>query len=174
MTTLHSCEKIDLKSMFSSGESEHAGLVDDVPPTAPDWANMARAAWDAPGWQAAAAEYHNKNHQSAAKIEPERLQRLHRLMDNDVSLERAWSELNDQRRRGEAAATTVEAVMFGLRRGVGALQEPATRRRLSELNEEQVCEVYRRVQQFKHAPAWTEADADSLLDLWNDHVGQVA
>jgi hypothetical protein len=37
-------------------------------------------------WKAApraAAEHHNKNHQSAAKIEPERLKRLRRLMDND-------------------------------------------------------------------------------------------
>jgi tRNA A37 N6-isopentenylltransferase MiaA len=159
---------------YFRGEPEHAGLVDDVPPTAPDWAGMAHAAWDAPGWQALAAEYHNKNHQSAAKIEPERLQRLPRLMANDLSLEQAWSELNHQRRRGEAAATTVEALMFGLRRGVGALKELATRPRLSELNKDQVCEVYRRVQQFKHAPAWTEADADSLLDVWNDHVGQDA
>jgi len=27
---------------YSRGELEHAGLVDDVPPTAPDWADMAR------------------------------------------------------------------------------------------------------------------------------------
>src|SRR6266446_5388231 len=87
---------------YSRGEPEHAGLVDDVPPTAPDWADMARAPWDAPGWKAAAAEYHDNNHQSVAKIEPERQQRLRRLMDDDVSLERAWSELNGQRRRGEA------------------------------------------------------------------------
>jgi hypothetical protein len=91
---------------YSRGEPEHTGLVDDVPPTASDWAHMARAASDAPGRQAA-AEY-NKNHQSAAKIE---LQRLRYLTDNYVSLKRAWSELNDQRRRGEAAATTVEALM---------------------------------------------------------------
>jgi tRNA A37 N6-isopentenylltransferase MiaA len=158
---------------YSRGEPEHAGLVDDVPPTPPDWADMARAAWDAPGWQEAAADYH-KNRQSAAKIEPERLQRLRRLMDEDVSLERARSELNDQRLPGEAAAMTVEALMFGLRRGVGALKEPATNRCLSELSKEQVCEVYRRVQQFKHAPALTESDADRLLELWNDHVGQDA
>jgi RecB family exonuclease len=35
-------------------------------------------------------------------------------MDDDVSLERAWSELNGQRRRGEAAATTVEALAYSL------------------------------------------------------------
>jgi hypothetical protein len=34
-------------------------------------------------WKAAprTAEHHNKNHQSAAEIEPEGLKRLHRLMD---------------------------------------------------------------------------------------------
>jgi hypothetical protein len=84
--------------------------LDDVPPTAPDWADMARAPWDAPGWKAAAVEYHDNNHQSVAKIEPERQQPLRRLMDDDVSLERAWSELNGQPSRGEAAATTVEAL----------------------------------------------------------------
>jgi hypothetical protein len=87
---------------------------DDVPPTAPDWVDMARAPWDAPGWKAAAAEYHDNSHQSVATIEPERQQRLRRLVDNDVSRERAWSELNGQRRRGEAAATTVEALAYSL------------------------------------------------------------
>jgi hypothetical protein len=64
--------------------------------------------------------------------------------------------------------------MFSLRRGVGALaDEPATQRRLSELSEEQVCEVYARVQKFKPriAPAWSEPDADVLLVLWRD-LGQ--
>src|SRR5262249_22301411 len=150
-----------------------AGLAGQGPPTPPDWPTTPAAAGDAPGGQGAPADYH-KNRQSAAKIEPERLQRLRRLMDEDVSLERGWSELNDQRLPGEAAAMTVEALMFGLRRGIGALKEPATHRRLSELSKEQVCEVYRRVQQFKHAPAWTEADADRLLELWNDHGGQDA
>jgi hypothetical protein len=60
--------------------------------------------------KSAAVEYHDNNHQSVAKIEPERQQPLRRLMDDDVSLERAWSELNGQPSRGEAAATTVEAL----------------------------------------------------------------
>jgi hypothetical protein len=96
---------------YFCGAPDNVGLVDDAPPTAPDWpdvADMARASWDA---QEAAAEYHNKNHQSAAKIEPPRPQCLRHLMHNDLSPERAWSELNGQRRRGEAVATTVEALM---------------------------------------------------------------
>jgi hypothetical protein len=90
---------------YFCGAPEHAGLVDDVTPAELDWTHMARAPSDASARQAA-AEHHNKSHQSAAEIEPERLHRLRPLMDNDVSLKRAWSEFNDdQRRRGEAAAT---------------------------------------------------------------------
>jgi hypothetical protein len=92
------------------GAPEHDGLVDDATPAAFDWTHMARAASDTSERQAA-AEHHNKSHQSAAEIEPERLQRLRHLMDNDVSLKRAYSEFNDQRRRGEAAATSIEALM---------------------------------------------------------------
>jgi hypothetical protein len=81
----------------------------------------------------------------------------------------------DNPRHDGAASSTVEALMFSLRRGVGALAEPASQRRLSELSEEQLCEVYARVQKFKEriAPAWSEADADGLLALWRD-LGQDA
>jgi hypothetical protein len=34
---------------YSRGEPEHAGLV-DVPPTAPDWADVAASAWEVPSW----------------------------------------------------------------------------------------------------------------------------
>ena len=57
-----------LKTPDNNYSRGHAGLVDDAPLTSPDWEDMARAAWDAPGWQAAPAEYHN-NHQSAVKIQ---------------------------------------------------------------------------------------------------------
>jgi hypothetical protein len=151
---------------YSRGEPEHARLV-DVPPTAPDWADMARAAWDALAWQAAAAEYHNKNHQSAAKIEPERLQRLRHLMDNDVSLERAWSELNDQRRRGEAATAAVEALIYSLRRGVDALAEPDTARRLAELSDDQLLAVGERLRRLKPkiARVWSADEVATLIQF---------
>src|SRR5262249_41952578 len=155
------------RNKYSCGEPEHVGLVDDVPPTAADWADMARAAWGAPGWQAAAAEYHNNNHQSAAKIEPERLQRLRRLMDNDVSLERAWSELNNQCRRGEAAAAAVEALVYSLRPGVDALAEPDTARRLAGLSDDQLLQVGERLRRLKPkiARAWSGDEMAVLMQL---------
>jgi hypothetical protein len=150
-----------------SGQPEHARLGDDVQPTVVDWADMARAAWDGPGWRAAAAECHNKNYQSAAKIEPERLQRLRHLMDNDVSLERAWSELNDQRRRGETAAATVEALVYSLRRGVDALAEPDTARRLAELSDDQLLQVGERLRRLKPqiARAWSADEVATLIQF---------
>jgi hypothetical protein len=102
-----------------------------------------------------------------------RIARLRELLADDVLIERAWFELNVRAYRGRAAPATVEALMYDLRRGISALAEPAARRRLSELSEEQLCEVYARVQKFKRnvAPAWSETDADALLVLWRD-LGQ--
>jgi transposase len=77
---------------------------------------------------------------------------LRTLLEDDVSLERAWDEINrDARKRYNAAPqATVAALMYSLReRGVAALKEPATQRRLSELSEQQVDEVGSRLQQLK-------------------------
>jgi hypothetical protein len=142
----------------------------------PDWAGVAAGAWEAPSWKTAAREYHETrgNRPLIVETEPERLARQRHLLMGSTSLERVWAELNDPRSR-PAPPATVEALMFSLRRGVGALAEPASQRRLSELSEEQVCEVYARVQKFKEciAPGWSEADADDLLALWRD-LGQDA
>ena len=50
-----------------------------------------------------------------------RLERLRRLMDDDVSLDRAWRELDGCRARDAAPEATIEALMFALRRCVRAL-----------------------------------------------------
>jgi hypothetical protein len=56
-----------------------------------------------------------------------------------------------------AALTTVEALMFSLRpRGTAALRERNTRRRLSELSNEQAIAVGNRLQRLE---AWREAKA---------------
>jgi len=53
-----------------------------------------------------------------------KLQRLRRLLDDDVSFGCAWHELNTI--RGRAAASTIEALMMGLREGgVAALKDAA-------------------------------------------------
>jgi hypothetical protein len=58
--------------------------------------------------------------------------------------------------------------MFGLReRGVKALDEPDTRRRLVQLDDSQALEVAGRLQRFKPeiAPAWSVDEVEQFLEL---------
>lgn len=90
------------------------------------------------------------------------------LIDDNVSIERAYAEIN---RRDQAAASTVEALMYSLReRGPSALQEPTTQRRLSEMNETQLREVCERLQKLKPhiARAWSPEETAVLLLTWNE------
>jgi hypothetical protein len=65
-----------------------------------------------------------------------------------------------------AAESTVEALMFSLQqRGFGALDEPDTRRRLSELDDEQVIEGGDRLLKPKTAKAWTADEVQVLMRL---------
>ena len=71
--------------------------------------------------------------------------RLRRLMADDVSLERAWSELNDPRDRPTPKAT-IDAIMFAVcARGIAALKEPATAQRLRHCDEAAKGEIERRI-----------------------------
>jgi hypothetical protein len=90
-----------------------------------------------------------------------RITRLRKLMADDVSLDRAWRELNDRPQR--AAEST--ALMYSLRSGVGTLSRFDTVRRLSELSDTQMREVAVRIQKFKPhiAPAWTAEDVRVLF-----------
>jgi hypothetical protein len=96
-----------------------------------------------------------------------RIERARALMDDDVSLERVWCELNST--PGRAASSTVEALMHSLRqRGTAALkEEPATRRRLGELSDDQLAEVGTRLQRLKPviARAWTAGEVETLMKL---------
>jgi len=100
--------------------------------------------------------------QSAAAV-------LLRLLDPSTSLERAWNEMNSRAvTEGRAAVSTVKALMFGLReRGVKALDEPDTRRRLVQLDDSQTLEVAGRLQRLKPeiAPAWSADEVEQLLQL---------
>jgi len=61
--------------------------------------------------------------------------------------------------------------MYSLReRGVNALQEPDTRRRLRDCSKGHLCEVSMRVQNFKPdiAPAWSPDDVATLIVSWNE------
>src|SRR5262245_40998762 len=76
------------------------------------------------------------------ETDPADLQRLRILLDPNVTLDRAYAEIQAHYRRQGAALSTVEAVMWSLRtRGVAALREPDTRRRIAQLSEQQIIEV---------------------------------
>jgi hypothetical protein len=130
--------------------------------------------WAAPGWREAALDYHkhNSGRVSVTSYAPEHVAQLRRLMDDRVSLDRAWHELHG--RRSGAAASTVEALVFGLRHGLAALpNDPDRLRRLSELNAEQVRAVCERVQNFQThiAPAWRPNEVKALIAIWSNRRG---
>lgn len=138
--------------------------------TVTDWKKTAEGAWSAPGWKAAAVEYREARGGRVVilEIEPERLARLRRLLQSDVSLERAYWETSTL--KGRAALSTVEALMLRLgERGTKALSEAAVTRRLSELSERQLHEVCGRLQRLKPkiARAWSPDEIATLVDKWN-------
>ena len=142
---------------------------DDADNTVPEL--ITDDAWAAPGWREASLEYHKHRggRVSTTSYAPKHLARLRRLMDDDVSLDRAWHELN-----AGAAASTVEALVFGLRDGLAALpKNPDRLRRLSELNAEQLCAVCERLQNFQShiAPAWTPNEVKALIAIWSKRHG---
>jgi len=95
------------------------------------------------------------------------IEKLRRLMAADVSLERAWAELNKQT-PASAAKSTVEALMFSLReRGTAALAEPECRRRLAALSIAQVREVLARLMTLR--PNYPAID-DELLFLVGEQL----
>ena len=94
-----------------------------------------------------------------------------RLLNEDFSLERAWSEINDA--PAKAAASTIEALMFSLRAGGAALACSHARRRLAELTEAQLHEVCARLQRIDPniARAWTPIEVELLVAVWSDLHG---
>jgi len=95
------------------------------------------------------------------------LARLRALLDDSVSLDRAYAEINTHRHR--AAVSTIEALMLALReRGTAALAEGPVRQRLAQLNEEQVVKVGDRLQTLlpRVAKAWSADEVRQLLEAW--------
>ena len=129
--------------------------------------------WDGPSWRASAKDYHEQraSRRTSETISLERLAHLRRLMADDISIDRAWHELEADR---TAPKATVDALMFSLRRGINELTQPSTLRRLSTLDEYQLEDVCLRVQAFQQriAPAWSAADVDLLISAWRKFRGQ--
>ena len=104
--------------------------------------------------------------QRGKPVDP-RLAKLRELMADDVSLAEAWYKLNVAAQHGRAASATVEALMYSLReRGVKALDEPDTQRRVSELSEEQLHEAGGRLRALKIVKPWTATEIERLVETW--------
>jgi hypothetical protein len=95
--------------------------------------------------------------------------RARRLLADDISLERAYGEIHAERLRGRAAAATVDALVYQLRKGGSALSDPNAKRRLAELSEQQLHEVSARLLKFMPhiARPWTSAEVEALVELWS-------
>jgi hypothetical protein len=139
--------------------------------TAPDWAAVAADAWEAPSWEAAAREYHEARQRSGGKPQQPPDPQLLALLDPKVSLEQAQRRLLDHR-RGGAAASTVEALVYSLRRGVDVLAEPDPARRLAELSDDQLLQVGERLRRLnlEIARAWSAEDVAVLMQLREQHL----
>lgn len=74
-----------------------------------------------------------------------KLQRLRRLLEDDISFERAWRELNDPNDRS-TPAVVVEAIWHSIReRGLSALDESANKSRLQSCDAAARAELKRRI-----------------------------
>jgi hypothetical protein len=133
-----------------------------------DWADVVADAWKVPGWREAAVDYH-KSSGGKPPQPPDPL--LLALLDPAISLEQAQRGL-PERRRGEAAASTVEALVYSLRRGVDVLAEPLTARRLAELSDDQLLAVGERLRRLKPeiARAWSAEGVAVLMQLREQHL----
>jgi hypothetical protein len=117
-----------------------------------DWKKVAADAWDSPGWKTAAREYREPRagRRAVVEIDPERAAMFRRLMDSNVSLERAWYELNQNRRSTQQ--TVIEAIMVAVRaRGIEALKEPETKERLERCDTDALAEIERRIVKLRKA-----------------------
>jgi hypothetical protein len=94
-----------------------------------------------------------------ARPVPAEIRRARRLLlDDSVSLERAWSEINDPRNR-PTPKVIIEAIMSCVReRGLVALKEPANIERLTRCNSAAKAQLNERIARLQakevpHAPS---------------------
>jgi hypothetical protein len=104
---------------------------------------------------------------TAARSQDPRLTRLRRLLKDEVSLERAQHEIMGA---GAAPETTVDALVYSLRRGIDELTNVDTLHRLSGLGEGQLKAVCRRVQSFNPeiATPWSSDEVAALIAKWRE------
>ncbi len=98
--------------------------------------------WSSSGWREVAAEYHAAlgGRVSIVEIEPEKLRRL---LDDSISIDRAYREINANRPTPQA---TIEAVLSEIgEHGMTALAEPRNQERLSRCDAAALAEINRRI-----------------------------
>jgi hypothetical protein len=78
--------------------------TDDVKPLVPDRKQAAADAWAGESWAQAAKEYQVKRgrRRTIVESEPQKLRRLRALLDDDVSLQRAYAEISSSHIKGRA------------------------------------------------------------------------
>lgn len=127
--------------------------------------------WDSESWKKAALDYHAARRERRTvlqvEFEPDRARQLRKLLADDVTLARAYAEINSI--KGRAAASTIEALAYQLRGGVAALQEPAAQHRLAQLDQAQMREIAARL--AKRVPPWSAADIEALTEMWSKRHG---
>jgi hypothetical protein len=99
--------------------------------------------WSDPGWREAVRDYHTARagRRLVAQVEPNRLVLLCLLLAEDISLDRAWRELNERGAR-PAPQVTLDALLCQLRTDdLAAFENPSCIRRLADLSEGQLREV---------------------------------
>jgi hypothetical protein len=126
-------------------------------------------------WWAAEAERTGTDWRSLADAVLEALVSVGILRLEQSTFELAYEQADREQlprpsRSGAAMAappTTIEALMFSLRRGVNELAHSDTLRRLSALDGDQLEAVCLRVQAFTAiAEPWSAEDADLLISAW--------
>jgi superfamily I DNA and/or RNA helicase len=132
-----------------------------------NWKQTAADAWNNPGWKEAAEQYHRDRagRPLIVELDAERRKRLRNLLKGETSFSQVYYEINS-RREGGAPQPTVEALIYSLReRGTKALEESATKRRLSEFSDQQVIDIGDRLQKLKPeiARAWSIEEVKLLL-----------
>jgi hypothetical protein len=95
----------------------------------------------------------------------DRNSRLRNLLDDNVSIDAAYTWIMNERHKDAAPQVMIEALVFSLHEcGTAALAEPNAQRRIGAISEQQLHEVSGRLK-------WPEADIECLVEQWTQSHG---
>ena len=79
-----------------------------------------------------------------------------------------WEALNDPRRYGGAAQSTIDALMYSLRSGTPALKRQDVRQRIAAVDERQMRNICKQLQNRnpKVAKSWTAEEVEAFVIVW--------